>query len=142
MGKHRYNPEAHDTQSRRVVINYLHKLGFTLFKEGSQFGIDLVSDEMRIAIELEHRQPFTDSFPYSTYHLPSRKRHRFLTPHNGYKTWFFVINRDFNRLLVIDADKIKPHITEDKIITVKCRGSYDDNFCHIPISSFRAISLN
>ena len=146
MNNHKFNKQVFDhcdKKARTVIKQYLKTIGFQNFEDGTQYGVDLIDDNTKIAIELEHREPFTESFPFPTYHFLQRKAHYYLTP-NQYKVWFFVLNKDFSKLLAISPERILPHLTPANLVTLRCRNSYNDSFYDVPIEQFtlKDIKLN
>jgi hypothetical protein len=56
--------------------------------------------------EVEVREPYTYKFPYDTVHVPSRKD-KLMS--NGLPTVYFVVNKNFDRLMWIRTDKIEKY---------------------------------
>ncbi len=139
--KRKFNKAAHkssDIPSRKAVLKFLNKVhGMDFYEPSNKFSIDLRSDSLRQGIELESRAIWSDKFPYPTVHLPERKDYIFLFPKANWYPSLWVLNSDFTKALVIDQSRLVKYIKPECLVTLKCRGRYEDKFYEIPLSEFK-----
>ena len=127
--------KSNDPQSRRVVKEYLAKQGIIVEDNPNQFGIDLVSADGTLQIEVEHR-PIWDGeeFPYSEVNVPERKA-KFLA---AGKSQYIILSKDFSRIGIIDAKAVMPYIVDTNLVESHNRfvrnGEY---FFKIPVECFQ-----
>ena len=138
----RFNRALHagnDPQSRRIVKEYLKKQGIVVNDNPNVYGIDLISPDGTLQIEVEHRLVWdSDEFPYEEVNVPERKA-KFLQ--DG-KTQYFILSQDFSRMGMIHGKDVQPYIVDDNLQESSNRfvrgGEY---FFKVPKSKFVWIKL-
>lgn len=130
---------GNDPQSRRVVQEYFKKQGIVLNDNPNQFGVDLVSPDGTLQIEVEHRLPWVDEdFPFSEVNVPERKA-KFLQ--EG-KSQYIILSRDFSRMGVIRGKDVMPFIVDDNLAHNPNKYVRDgEYFYKIPREAFKWIKI-
>jgi hypothetical protein len=123
---------AVDKPSREAVIQFFHKRGIAFFNNPNQFGVDLLSP-CGLTIEIEHREPFKETFPYNDCNIPIRKT-KFLCGHP--ECSYCIVNCDYTRMGICDGETIQRYT--DKQWT-NYRG---ETFIQIPKEEFHWTQLN
>jgi len=131
--------QSNDPQSRRVIIEYFGKKGIPLVENTNQYGVDLLSPDGAVRMELEHRISWTEyDFNYDTVNVPERKA-KFL---NDGVTAYTILSRDFSRMGIIEGKDIKAYIVDTNLHLNKNKYVKDGEFFYkIPIDKFKWISL-
>lgn len=129
----------YDINARRHFKNYIeHKNLGIVWKDDpfGSYGIDLACRFPNgdiILIDLEVRPLWkTGEFPFSTIHLPERKRKYFTY---GYPTFFVAFRDDYKAFIVIDKDDIDT----DNVISLTNKYSKDEKFFDIDIERCRFV---
>ena len=150
MPNHPFNQTVHDTVDpicRQVVIEYFKQKEFDFHSNPDIYGVDLLSDGAQIGLELEHRDIWCgDTYKYQTYHFLQRKEH-FFKESKTFKPYFIVINSDYTHGMMINKERILPHLREDNLKQIQCwdynrGGYYKDLVFDVPISEFIPLHLN
>jgi hypothetical protein len=101
--------DQYDTPGRAFVKN-IAKLKWNVdAADYETYKVDLICKRNGVVIgyaEVEVREPYTDKFPYDTVHVPSRKDKLMA---NGLPTVYFVVSKNFDRLMWIRTDKIEKY---------------------------------
>jgi hypothetical protein len=101
-----------DPQSRKVVKDFFAKYGTILEDNKNDFGVDLVSSDGSIKVEVERRLPWKGKeFPFNEINLPERKA-RFFSQEG---TAYVIVSEDFSRIGFIKGKVIKEFINEDNL---------------------------
>jgi len=131
--------QSDDPQSRRVVIEYFKKKGIPLVENSNQYGVDLLSPDGAVRMELEHRLPWVDEeFQFPEINVPERKA-KFL---NDGVTAYAILSRDFSRMGIIEGKEVKQYIVDANLHLNKNKYVKDgEYFYKIPKSSFRWFCL-
>lgn len=137
---------SNDPQSRRVVIEYFSKpsqhlpVPIPLRENPDQFGVDLLSTDGTVQIEVEHRLPWTDpEWPFPDINIPERKA-KFLA--EG-KAQYIILSRDFSRMGIIRGGDVKQYIVDDNLHLNKNKFVKDgEYFYKVPIDKFKWVSVN
>ena len=142
MSYHKFNEKTfndNDPQSRDVIKRYMRTKGFEFIDNQDIYGIDLIAVSIKKAIEIERRYPYTDTFPYPTINFLERKKH-FFFENTEYDPTFCVVNRTYDRALIINKALILPYI-QGEAKTIYARGKKDKVY-EIPIEKFTLLQLN
>jgi len=132
--------QSNDPQSRRVVIEYFKKQGIPLVENNNQYGVDLLSPDGAVRMELEHRLPWVgEDFPFSEINVPERKA-KFL---DDGVTAYAILSRDFSRMGIIEGKDIKPYIVDTNLHLNRNKYVKDgEYFYKIPTEKFKWIAIN
>jgi len=110
-----FSQELHrgnDPKSRKVVKEYFKKQGIILKDNPNRFGVDLISPDGTLQIEVEHRLPWIDAkFPFDEINILERKA-KFLR--EG-KTQYIILSRDFSRIGIIRGPDVMKYIVDDNL---------------------------
>jgi hypothetical protein len=131
---------SNDPQSRRVVIEYFRKQGIPLKENTNQFGVDLLSPDGTLQIEVEHRLPWTEAeWPFADINVPERKA-KFLA--EG-KAQYIILSRDFSRMGIIRGEDVKEYIVDENLHLNKNKFVKDgEYFYKVPTDKFKWVSVN
>ncbi len=131
--------KGNDPQSRRVVKEFFKKQGIPLDDNPNEFGVDLISPDGTLQVEVEHRLPWTEEeFPFAEINVPERKA-KFLR--EG-KCQYIILSRDFSRMGIVRGPDVQPFITDDNLEHSPNKfvrnGEY---FYKVPRTAFRWVSV-
>jgi hypothetical protein len=102
--------DKYDTPGR-AFIKHAAKLKWDVDAEDYKtYKVDLLCKRAGKVIgyaEVEVREPYGNTFPFTTVHVPARKD-KLLD--NGLPTVYFAVNRDFTRLMWVRTEKIAQYI--------------------------------
>lgn len=131
--------QGNDPQSRKVVIEYFLKMGIPLKENPNQFGVDLLSRDGTLQLEVEHRLPWVDEiWPFADINVPERKA-KFLA--EG-KAQYIILSRDFSHMGIIRGEDIKQYIVKENLHLNKNKYVRDgEYFYKIPIQKFKWIKI-
>jgi hypothetical protein len=102
---HRQN----DPASRRIVKEYFSKQGIIIEDNPDKFGVDLLSKDGTLKIEVEHRLVWIDDdFPFAEVNVPERKAKFFVENSVAY----VILSRDYSRLGMIDGKTLRQYIVD------------------------------
>ncbi len=130
--------DLHDTPSRKVVKEYLAKQGIIVKDNSNKKGVDLVSEDGSIQIELEHRPPWKDAdFPYSEVNVLERKKYL-----GEGKIDYIILSHDFKRLGIITGKAIQPYITDDNLHHHRNKNVYEGEYVYkVPTDKFKWVTI-
>lgn len=101
-----------DPTSRKVVKEYFERNKIPLEDNPNKYGVDLISKDGSLQIEVEHRLVWVDKeFPYSEINVPERKAKYFIENHICY----VILSKDYKHIGLIDGKTLKTYITEDTL---------------------------
>ena len=136
-----------DKIGRRNVIDMIHqKINVTLIPNPDKYGIDLLTTDKSIGVEVERIPSWLDEeFQYPTLHFLNRKV-KFFKYHTYKKTYMIYVNKIGNRFLIIERQTLLPYIQPDKMQTMKCytknTGVINDSMFDVPIQCFLKIKID
>jgi hypothetical protein len=138
----RFSPSLHqsnDPKSRQVVKDYLARYGLIVADNTNKYGVDLVSADGLLQIEVEHRLPWVDeTFPYSEVNVPERKAKFF----KDGKVQYVILSRAYDRLGIILGHVIQPFIVDDNLVVNPNKFVRNDEyFFKIPIDLFKWVKV-
>lgn len=131
--------QGNDPKSRQVVKDYLAKQGFIVEDNTNQYGVDLVSEDGAIQVEVEHRLPWTgERFPFSEINVPERKAKFF---RNG-KVHYVILSKDYSRLGIILGKNIQTFMGNDNLVENPNKFVKNNElFFKVPCNQFRWIKI-
>lgn len=101
-----------DPQSRRIVKEYLAKQNILVEDNPDKFGVDLISKDGTLQVEVEHRLIWQDEdFPYSEVNLPERKAKFFVENHIAY----CILSADYSHVGMIDGKTLMRYIVDENL---------------------------
>ena len=138
----RFNKSLHqgnDPKSRKIVREYLERNGVIVKDHPNKYGIDLISDDGTLQLELEHRNSWTEEeFNYDTINVPERKA-KFLK--DGI-VHYVILSRDYSAIGIILGEVIKPYIVDDNLVMNSNKYVRENEFFYkIPKEKFIWIKL-
>ena len=130
--------DMHDPKSRQVVKEYLAKQGIIVKDNPNKKGIDLISEDGSIQIELEHRPPWIDEdFPYSDVNIMARKQYL-----NQGNVDYIILSRNFKRLGIIKGKDVQPYIVDSNLHHHRNKNVYEGEYVYkIPVSAFTWVTV-
>lgn len=131
--------QGNDPKSRRIVIEYFRKQGIPMNENPDKFGVDLISADGTLQIEVERRLPWIETdWPFADINVPERKA-KFLA--EG-KAQYIILSRDFSRMGIIRGEDIKPFIVDDNLrVNPNKYVREGEYFYKVPIAKFRWIKI-
>ena len=129
---------ANDPPARKVVKEYLKKQGILVEDNPNQFGVDLVSADGTLLIEVEHRLPWREEeFPFEQVNIPRRKKYL-----GEGKIQYFILSHDYSHLGMINGAGVKQYIVDENLHLNKNRFVADGEFFYkVPRNAFRWVKL-
>ena len=104
--------DNNDPKSRVLVKEFFAKHGIILQDNNDQYGVDLVSPDGSVKIEIERRTIWKQKdFPFNEINLPERKA-KFFTDKN---VAYVIVSEDYSRIGFIKGERIKEYITENNL---------------------------
>lgn len=101
-----------DPKSRKIVKEYFKKNDILLEDNPDKYGVDLLSKDRTLQIEIEHRLVWTDpEFPFEEVNVPERKEKYFLENHICY----VILSRDYSHIGMIDGKTLRKYLTYDTL---------------------------
>lgn len=101
-----------DPQSRKVVKEYFGKRKIPLEDNPNKFGVDLISKDGSIQIEIEHRLVWkTPEFPFAEINVPERKAKFFVENHICY----VILSEDYSHIGMIDGKRLMKYLVTDNL---------------------------
>ena len=130
--------DCHDPKSRKVVKEFLKKQGIVVNDNTNKKGVDLISDDGTLQLELEHRPPWNShDFPYSEVNILERKKYL-----GEGKIQYIILSRDFSRLGIISGDVIKKYIIDDNLKHNPNKNVWRDEYVYkVPATEFKWIKI-
>lgn len=128
-----------DPTSRQIVKEYLAKQGIVVDDNPNKYGIDLISSDGTLQIEVEHRLSWeTETWPFPDINVPERKA-KFLA--DG-KAQYIILSRDFSHIGIVRGQDVKEYMHDGNLHLNKNKYVKDgEYFYKIPIFSFRWICI-
>lgn len=125
----------HDPQSRRIVKEYLKKQGLIVNDNPNKYGVDLISEDGTLQVEIEHRLIWKEKdFPYKDINIPERKKKFFIEN----SVCYFILSMDYSRIGMIDGKNLRQFLNDDTLTESSNKyvreGEY---FYKVPASAFR-----
>lgn len=134
-----FSPEDHamfDEAVKVAIVAWLRLNGYWAEKnDDDRYGIDVFwsKGDKKGAIDGEHKAHWvTDKFPFSTLHIPMRKKKWAKNPNN----WLGVTNNNITKIAIVRAVKAIEQ-TEKKDTTC----SWGEEFMSVPTNNFRIYNL-
>ena len=127
--------KANDPKSRKVVKEYLLKQEIPVEDNPNKFGVDLISKDGSLQIEIEHRLVWVnEEFPFSEVNLPERKAKFFVENSIAY----FILSKDYSYIGMVSGIVLRKHMVETNLKESSNKyvrkGEY---FYKIPKSAFK-----
>lgn len=98
-----------DPKSRAVVKQYLSNNGIDVNDNANKYGVDLVSENGEVKIEVERRLVWkNEKFPFNEINLPERKAKFFKENNVSYA----IVSEDYKRIGLINGKNIQEYITD------------------------------
>lgn len=103
---------SNDPQSRKVVKEFFAKQKIPLNDNPNKYGVDLISEDGSIQIEVEHRLVWdSNEFPFSEVNVPERKAKFFVENHICY----VILSKDYSRIGMIKGDDLMQYLTTENL---------------------------
>lgn len=103
---------SNDPQSRRVVKEYLKRNGIEVEDNPNKFGVDLISKDGTLQIEVEHRLVWdSEEFPFAEINVPERKAKFFVTESVSYA----ILSKDYSHVGMISGKEMLRHIVDENL---------------------------
>ena len=127
--------QKNDPQSRRIVKEYFLRHNMPLNDNPNKYGVDLISEDQSLQVEVEHRLVWKDEeFPFDEINVPERKAKFFVENHISY----VILSCDYSHIGLIDGKTIQKYMTNDNLKESSNKyvrqGEY---FYKVPKSAFR-----
>lgn len=101
-----------DPKSRKVVKTYFAKRGMVLEDNLDKFGVDLISKDDTLHIEIEHRLVWDSAdFPFAEVNVPERKAKFFVENHICY----VILSKNYTHIGMIDGQTLRKYLTDDTL---------------------------
>lgn len=138
----RFSPSLHqgnDPKSRTVVKDYLARYGMIVDDNPNKYGVDLISKDGTLQVEVEHRLPWIEEeFPYTEVNVPERKA-KFLREGN---VQYIILSRAYDRLGIIMGRDIKQFIVDENLVLNPNKYvKNNEYFFKVPISAFKWVKV-
>jgi hypothetical protein len=132
------NFEENDPETRRVVREYFARNLVELVDNPDRYGIDLVSPDGFVSVEVERRVVWTGKdFPFNEVNLPERKAKFF----KDGRSMYVIVNSDYSRMGIILARFLLPYIGDSNLRENPNRYVHSgEMFFKIPKAKFRWVS--
>ena len=130
--------DMHDPKSRQVVKEYLAKQGIIVKDNPNKRGVDLLSEDGTVQIELEHRPPWIDEeFPYAEVNILSRKQYL-----GEGKIDYIILSRNFKRIGIISGEAIKPYIIDSNLHHHRNKHVFEGEYVYkVPVEKFKWVTV-
>lgn len=137
-----FSKELHrrnDPKSRQIVKDYLKKNGIIIEDNKNRFGVDLISADNTLQVEVEHRLSWKgDEFPFDDVNIPERKGKFF----KDGKVQYFILSKDYSHLGIIDGKTLKPFIDDAYLKESSNKHMrHNEFFFKIPKDKFKWVKL-
>lgn len=126
---------SNDPKSRRVVKEYLAKQGIAVDDNPNKFGVDLISKDGTLQIEVEHRLVWADEeFPFEEINVPERKAKFFKENYIGYA----ILSRDYTHVGMIDGKTLRSFLVDENLKESPNKFVRENEYFYkVPKSAFR-----
>ena len=116
LGKHKpFSAALHkrnDPKFRKVVKEYLKKNDVIVDDNPDKYGVDLISEDGKVKIEVEHRLSWQGAeFPFPDINVPERKGKFFTDKDVSYA----ILNKEYTHMGVISNKKLRKYLTTDNL---------------------------
>lgn len=116
MGEHKEFSLAlfrqNDPKSRKVVKEYFNRNNIPLEDNIDKYGVDLMSKDGTLQIEVEHRLVWDGAeFPFDEVNVPERKAKYFVENHICY----VILSKDYSHIGLIDGKTLRKYLTIDSL---------------------------
>ena len=130
--------DSHDPKSRKIVKEYLAKQGIVVKDNPNKKGVDLLSEDGSVQIELEHRPPWKgEEFPFSEVNVLARKSYL-----GEGKIDYIILSCDFKRLGIITAKEIQPYIIDSNLHHHRNKYVSEGEYVYkVPASAFKWVTV-
>ncbi len=123
-----------DPKSRKVVKAFFLRNKMPLDDNRNKFGVDLISKDGTLQIEIEHRLVWDSvEFPFDEVNVPERKAKFFVENHICY----VILSKDYSHIGMIDGKTLRKFLT-DKTLT-ECANKFvkeGEMFFKVPKRAF------
>ena len=135
------NYDANDASGKEAVTRFLEKQGLSVQENPNKYGIDLIADGTtsngkefnNVPVEVERRNIWNKNFPFSTVHVPERKK-KFLKDYMLYA----VVNSNYDRVMFCTSDIIK----QFKPIEIPIKSiAKDEYFYNVPLKHWKVYNI-
>lgn len=129
-----------DPKSRSVVKNYLAKNNVIVDDNNNKYGVDLVSEDGKVKIEVERRLVWkNERFPFNEINLPERKAKFFKENNVSYA----IVSEDYKRIGLIHGKNIQQYINDTNLKENPNKFvNSGELFYKLPKTAFKWISTN
>lgn len=101
-----------DPKSRKVVKEYFTRNNIPLEDNTDKYGVDLLSKDGSLQIEVEHRLVWDSAeFPFDDINVPERKAKYFVENHICY----VILSKDYSHIGMIDGKTLRKYLTVDTL---------------------------
>lgn len=131
-----------DPKSRRIVKEYFNRQTppILLNDNTNKFGVDLISKDGSIQIEVEHRIAWnSDIFPFSEVNVPERKAKFFVENHICY----VILSQSYSHIGMIDGKRLMEYLINENL--KECSNKYvreGEYFYKVPREAFTWRKIN
>jgi stalled ribosome rescue protein Dom34 len=131
--------EQNDPKSRNIVKDFFKRYNVSLKDNDDQYGVDLVSEDGSIKIEVERRINWNRSeFPFDEINLPERKAKFFKSG----DTTYVIVSKDYSHIGIIKRKDIYHYISDQNLKENKNRLVQNKElFYKLPKSKFKWVKL-
>lgn len=132
--------EKNDPTCRQIVKKFLLKNNIVVDDNPNKYGVDLLSEDESVQIEIEHRLSWVkDEFPYSEINVPERKAKFF----SSGKVSYVIVSKNYSHIGVITGEKIKKYINLDNLKESSNKFiSSGEMFYKIPKTDFKWVKID
>lgn len=139
IGKHKPFSKSlfngHDPKSRTIVKDYLAKNQIMVNDNPNKFGVDLISEDGTLKIEVEHRTVWKEEeFPFALINVPERKGKFFTEECVSYA----ILSENYSHIGMISGKELKKYIVDENL--AENRNKYvreGEYFYKIPKEAFK-----
>lgn len=125
-----------DPKSRKIIRDFFAEFGIKLMDNINKFGVDLVSEDERTRIEVEHRHNWVDGeFPFEDVNVPERK-YKFFKDGN---CQYVIISKNYDYLGFICGYKLKKYMKDEFLRVSPNKFEEREYFYKIPKAEFEFV---
>ena len=127
--------QANDPKSRKVVKEFLAKQGIVVEDNPNRFGVDLISKDGTLQIEVEHRLVWqSEEFPFEEINVPERKAKFFIENHIAYA----ILSASYSHIGMIDGKTLRSYLVDNNLKESSNKYvKYGEFFYKIPKNAFK-----
>lgn len=128
-----------DPQSRTVVIRFFKKKGIPLLENPDKYGVDLISPDGTLQIEIEHRLSWdAPEFPFPDINIPERKAKFF----GDDKTQYVILSKDYEYMGVLRGKDMQEYIHNANLHENKNKFVKNGElFFKVPVNKFKWVKV-